>query len=468
MSKKGKICVVAASAIIAAPILLTSPVSAASNANGILSKIERQLSVNQILKDIERLSMDEYGENKDNARVTGFEGEHEVARYIQSEFNKLGMNGELSTIEGIDGFIDEGATLTVGGEKIEVKTMTFSQATNGPLEGELVYAGLGTEEECKNANVEGKIVLIQRGELSFAQKAQNAYANGAKGVIIYNSASGMLGGTLGSLEGSKGPTVGMSLEDGTKLAKRIQAGETVTISMEVKTLVKQDSYSYNVIGEIPAHKNTKNPQTIVLGAHFDSVNCPGANDNASGTATILEVARLLSKPEVKNKLQYNVRFVAFGAEEIGLIGSDQYVTQLVESGEDENLVGMINLDMVGVGDQVLTYNLNDKASHKITDIAEDNIKELGYKYGGHLNSGSSDHAPFEAAGIPAVFIQFDKDPYYHTDEDTLDKIDPQNIKETATLVLNMLMDMNDTKQEKQKHKPLKGKIEFENQQMSRK
>lgn len=101
--------------------------------------------------------------------------------------------------------------------------------------------------------------------------------------------------------------------------------------------------------------------------------------------------------------------------------------------------------MVGVGNQVVTYNLNDKADHKITDIAEDNIKELGYKYGGHFNPGSSDHTPFEAAGIPSVFIQFDKDPYYHTDEDTIDKIDPQNIKETATLVLNRLMDMNDTK-----------------------
>jgi aminopeptidase YwaD len=343
--------------------------------------------------------------------------------------------------------------------------MTFSQATNGPVEGKLVYAGLGTEEDCKNANLDGNIALIQRGEFTFAQKAKNAYANGAKGVIIYNNTSGILGGTLGSLGDSKGPTVGMSLEDGAKLADRIKVGKTVMASMEVKTLVKENSYSYNVIGEIPAHKNTENPQTIVLGAHFDSVSCPGANDNASGTATILEVARLLSKPEVKNKLQYNVRFVAFGAEEIGLRGSEQYVDQLVKSGEAENIAGMINLDMVGVGDQVVTYNLNDEASHKITDLAEDNIEELGYVYGGHFNSGSSDHAPFEAAGIPSVFIQFDKDPYYHTDEDTLNKIDPQNIKETATLVLNMLMDMNDTKQEKQKHKPLKGKIEFENQQM---
>ena len=430
-----------------------------------MSKIERQLSVNKILKDIERLSMDLNGDNQDNARITGFEGEHEAAKYIQSQFNKLGMSTELRTIEGIDGFIDEGATLTVDGKNIEVKTMTFSQATDGNVEGELAYAGIGTPEECEKAKLDGKIALIQRGNIPFAEKAKNAYDNGAKGVIIYNNADGMVNGTLGSLDDSKGPTVGMSKEDGSALVDKLNDGDVVKASMEVNTLVNPNSFSYNVIGNISAQKSVKNPQTLVIGAHFDSVSCPGANDNASGTATILEVARLLSQPEIKNKLQYNIEFVAFGAEEIGLIGSDEYVAQLVESGKAENVAGMINLDMVGVGDQVVTYNLNKDADHKMTDLAEANINELGYKYGGHYNSGSSDHAPFEASGIPAVFIQFDEDPYYHTDEDTLDKIDPQNIKETATLVLNMVMDMNDKKPQKTNHKPLKNKIDFENEQM---
>lgn len=466
MSKKKKICVVAASAVIVAPMLFTTPASASSVSNGILSKIERQLSVNKILKDIERLSMED-GQNKDNARVTGFEGEHEAAKYIQSQFKKLGLNSELKTVDGIDGFIDEGSSLTINNQSVTVKTLTYSQPTNQKLEGELVYAKTGTENECKEANLRGKIALIQRGTISFADKAKNAYNNGAIGVIIYNNASGMLNGTLGELNDSVVPTVGMSLEDGKVLVDKVNAGESVNVSMEVNTIVKPNSFSYNVVGELPAHKNVKNPQTLVVGAHFDSVSCPGANDNASGTATILELARLISQPEVKNKLQYNIKFVAFGAEEIGLVGSKEYVEQLVQSGESQNIAGMINLDMVGVGNQVVTYNIDDNSSHKITDIAHENINELGYKFGGHFNSGSSDHAPFEAAGIPSVFIQFDKDPYYHTDEDTLDKIDPQNIKETATLVLNMLMDM----QEKSPNKPNKPNkkqfknIEFENEEM---
>lgn len=469
MGTKKQFYAVLASTVIAAPIIFTSPASAGANASGLFSKLERQLSVNRIISNIEKLSMDELLQNnQDNARVTGFEGEHEAAKYILSQFKSLGLNSELKTIDNIDGFIDEGSTCIINGNKIEVKTMTYSQATNGIVEGEVVYAGIGKTENFENVDVKGKIALIKRGEITFAEKAKNAYDNGAIGVIIYNNSAGMLNGTLGSLTDSKGPTVGMSLADGQSLADRLAKEETINASLEVNTKVKENSYSYNVIGEIPAHKNAKDPQTIIIGAHFDSVSCPGANDNASGTATILEVAKLLSQPEIKNKLQYNVRFVAFGAEEIGLIGSDEYVTQLVESGEAKNIAGMINLDMVGVGDSLVTYNINNEVDQKMTDLAEASIKELDYEYAGHKNSASSDHAPFEYAGIPSVFIQFSPDPYYHTDEDTVDKIDPENIRETSTVVLDMVMDMNNKKPEKLNNKIQKSNVKYENQQMPRK
>lgn len=469
MTTKKQICAVLASTVIAAPILFTSTASAGSNANGIFSKLERQLSVNRIMKDIQKLSMDEILENnKDNARVTGFEGEHEAANYILDQFKNLGLSTELRTIENIDGFIDEGSKLKVDGENIEVKTMTYSKPTTKSLEGELVYVGLGKTEDFEKIDVNGKIAIIQRGTISFADKAINAYNNGAKGVIIYNNTNGMLSGTLGSLADSKIPTVGMNLEQGEKLVTKLNAGETVMASLNVDTQIRADSHSYNVIGEIGANKGIKNPQTIIIGAHFDSVSCPGANDNASGTATILELAKLLSQPEIKSKLQYNVRLVAFGAEEIGLIGSDEYVAQLIESGEAENIAGMINLDMVGTGDRLVTYNLNKEADHKMTDLAEASIKELGYKYGGHYNSSSSDHAPFEASGIPSVFIQIDDDPYYHTDEDTVDKIDPFNIEMTSKVVLDIVMDMNNKKPEKLNHKIQRVNMEYESQQMPRK
>lgn len=469
MGTKKQFYAVLASTVIAAPIIFTSPASAGANASGLFSKLERQLSVNRIINDIEKLSMDEFLQNnQDNARVTGFEGEHEAAKYILAQFKNLGLNTELRTIDNIDGFIDEGSTCMINGETVEVKTMTYSQATDGVVEGELVCAGLGKTADFENIDVKGKIALIKRGDITFVDKAKNAYANGAIGVIIYNHTAGMLNGTLGSLTDSKGPTVGMSLDDGQKLVDRLGDGEVVKASLQVNTKVKENSYSYNVIGEIPAHKNVKDPQTIIIGAHFDSVSCPGANDNASGTATILEVAKLLSQPEIKNKLQYNVRFVAFGAEEIGLIGSDEYVTQLVESGEAKNIAGMINLDMVGVGDSLVTYNINDEADHKMTYLAEASIKELDYEYEGDYNSQSSDHAPFEYAGIPSVFIQFSPDPYYHTDEDTVDKIDPENIRETSMVVLDMVMDMNDKKPEKLNNKIQKSNVKYENQQMPRK
>ncbi|MGL5315138.1 MAG: PA domain-containing protein, partial [Peptostreptococcaceae bacterium] len=223
MATKKQICTVLASTVIAAPILFTTPVLAGANANGIISKLERQLSVNRIIKDIERLSMDELMQNnQDNARVTGFEGEHEAAKYILGQFEKLGLQTELRTIDNIDGFIDEGSSCEIDGQAINVRTMTYSKATNGVVEGEVVHVGLGNSGDFEEVDVNGKIALIQRGEISFAEKAKNAYDKGAIGVIIYNNQNGSLAGTLGSLADSKGPTVGMSKEDGETLAERLK------------------------------------------------------------------------------------------------------------------------------------------------------------------------------------------------------------------------------------------------------
>src|SRR5262249_56768081 len=84
------------------------------------------------------------------------------------------------------------------------------------------------------------------------------------------------------------------------------------------------------------------PKSIVIGGHFDSVPAgPGANDNGSGTATTLELARVLAQAPT----QFTLRFVAFDAEEIGLLGSSHYVAQLSDA-ERPSIVAVINLDLV--------------------------------------------------------------------------------------------------------------------------
>ncbi|MGE5630696.1 MAG: M28 family metallopeptidase [Caulobacteraceae bacterium] len=196
--------------------------------------------------------------------------------------------------------------------------------------------------------------------------------------------------------------------------------------------------SQNVIGTLKADRGNKHNGTIVMGAHIDCVNTPGANDNASGVATMLEAARVLSK----EKLAYDIKFAAFGAEEIGLVGSYQYVNSLSEE-ELSDTVAMINMDMVGVGDTVGVMTVNEDAESFIADLAEAYLDKFGYRHS-RSTSSSSDHEAFELSGIPSVFLDVNPDPYYHTDEDSLDKIQLDNLYKVGSLVTAMTYDIAKT------------------------
>ena len=396
----------------------------------------QEINIQKIMDDIALLAVN------DNARVTGFEGEHDAANYLVDEFQNLGIKTRKQMVTDIVGYIAETPEVYINGEAINAKPLTYSNKANA-LEGELVYCGLGKPDSFNNIDVKGKIALIKRGEISFADKVNNATANGAKGVIIYNNVDGALNGTLGNYDSDRAPSVSIDKATGDALTARINQGEKINASITLDTQIEENSYSYNVVANIPAANSPRTKQTIVLGAHFDSVQCPGANDNASGTAAILEIAKILSQPEYKEKLNYNIEIVAFGAEEIGLIGSQEYVKSLQDSGKIDKVKGMINLDMIGLGDAIQTYNIDPNASHDLTNIAEKHVQNLGYDYGGHYNSSSSDHAPFEAVGVPSVFLNYSPDPNYHTDKDITEAIDPQNVENMINVVLNIILDMQD-------------------------
>ena len=114
---------------------------------------------------------------------------------------------------------------------------------------------------------------------------------------------------------------------------------TKSISVTYQWFTHEGKKIANVIGTLPS-ANPNNQSKIVVGAHFDTVpNSPGADDNGSGTALLLEVAKVLSQ----FKFNCAIEFVAFNAEEVGLVGSSHYVQQASQAGED--ILLMINIDM---------------------------------------------------------------------------------------------------------------------------
>ncbi|PTX55359.1 aminopeptidase YwaD [Melghirimyces profundicolus] len=383
--------------------------------------------------------------DRDNARVTGFEGEHRAADYIAGELEKYGIQVERQKFP-IIAFLSHGAELTVQSpvsEELHPRTFTYTPAT--PEEGltaDLAYAGLGRTGDFENTDVEGKIALIRRGEFTFYEKVQNAARAGAIGAIIFNHSEGQINGTLG--QPTEIPAISLSQSEGEGLLDILNAGETVTVTMTADVEMSE-SYSQNVIGTLSPRKGSADhTKTIVVGAHYDGVDTPAANDNASGTATLLEMARVLAD----QRLHHEVKVVFFGAEEVGLVGSHRYVEFLSEE-ERANTAAMINMDMVGVGDTIGIMTATEDADSFVADMAEEYVKTLGEPYE-RTTSTRSDHVPFEEAGIPVAFLNYHSDPNYHTDEDTLDKIRIENLDHMGTLVTRLTYDMANNHQLPQK------------------
>ena len=189
-----------------------------------------------------------------------------------------------------------------------------------------------------------------------------------------------------------------------------------------------DGNADNVLAQIPG--SIEPEKVVIVGAHYDSTTfsgpaAPGADDNASGTAALLEIARVLT--EEGASFRYTLRFVAFASEEFGLFGSDAYSALLRSQGVE--VVAMLNTDMNAyraAGDTLDLDMVTDNATEWLTDL----VQEIAHVYlpalptrEGRLSGGTSDHQPFYQDGYPAVFFFEDTgsySPYIHTGNDVVD------------------------------------------------
>jgi aminopeptidase YwaD len=305
------------------------------------------------------------------------------------------------------------------------RAMYFSPSTPaGGLTAGVVEGGLGRPDDFTRTAVSGKIALIERGSLRFREKAENAAAAGAVAAIIYNTQPGELIGTL--VQPARIPVVSLSGEDGQKLLGLVRA-RAVAVHLDVQTANEQRT-TWNIIGTKPGSRDPH--RVLVVGAHRDTVAAaPGANDNSSGVAVALEVAEILQAVS----LGTTVRFVFFGAEEEGLFGSDYYVSHA----GDGSIIGMVNLDMEGVGTrlEVATFRGSDVLARAAARIAA----ELRIPVSVTREDGS-DHVNFERIGVPVVFLFRPDDPEYDTPRDTVDRVNPALLEVSARLALAVVLD----------------------------
>ena len=206
----------------------------------------------------------------------------------------------------------------------------------------------------------------------------------------------------------------------------------------------------NVIGAIPGSNPELKDEWIILGAHYDHLGLGGeysmersaagqihngADDNASGTAGILELARVVSENRVG--LDRSVMFMAFAGEELGLFGSNHFVNY--PTIELENAVAMLNFDMIGRlnDNRVFVGGVGTSPDFEsLLDRFNDPIGlTLDYSESG---SGSSDHTSFNIKKIPVLFFFSGLHSDYHRPSDTSEKINAEGARNVLMLAYNMI------------------------------
>jgi aminopeptidase YwaD len=356
-------------------------------------------------------------------RESTTEEEREAAEYLASQFTDFGYSVEIQPFS-VEKLSPEQSGLTLqpdspDTEKIEV--FPLSGSNFGKASGVLVSVGLGRMDDMPAEDLEGRIALIERGEITFQRKARNAREAGAVGVVIYNNEVGNFRGNLGY--SADIPVVSISRSDGQRLRELASATEIdATISLQMV-----ESPSRNVIAE----KAGTGPGAVVVGAHYDTVpNVPGANDNASGTAVVLTVAQALSQ----RTLPFTVRFIAFGSEELGLLGSRAYVDSLSNE-ERGQILAMLNFDALGSG-----TSLGALGDPDLIDIVVEQGRRQGIEVEVRpgLQGSSSDHASFASAGVPVIMFFSNDSSRIHTPQDTLEFINPDLPGGAVRLGLDLL------------------------------
>jgi hypothetical protein len=177
--------------------------------------------------------------------------------------------------------------------------------------------------------VPGHIALIQRGSCNFGVKIQNAETAGASGVIIFNEGNPGRTGVMGiSIIDANGtpfvPTIPVAFTTfaiGDDLYTDYQTGPAPVLSLNIQAIVDPNRTDWNVIAD---SKGGDKNHVVVVDAHLDAIYGEGMLDNASGSVTILDIAQLMKNVNPTNHL----RFIWFGGEEIGLLGSQFYVGNL--------------------------------------------------------------------------------------------------------------------------------------------
>ena len=247
-----------------------------------------------------------------------------------------------------------------------------------------------------------------------------------------------------SAEGIKNsvPIISMVPEHYNRLYRILEREIPVTIEMEVKNEIGHPTKAANVIGEWPG--TDLKDEIVIVGGHFDSWHTsPGATDNIAGCAVALEAVRILKAIGVQPRR--TIRVAWWGSEEDGIFGSRAYVAEVFGSPDTETKPAYDKFSVYFNQDngarQFRGINLqNNEYARQIFEAWIEPFEDLGMTTLSIRNTGSTDHIPFDRAGLPG--FQFIQDRIGqgtgHTNMDFYDNLIPEDLKKNAVIMASFV------------------------------
>jgi Zn-dependent M28 family amino/carboxypeptidase len=466
-----------------------------------------EFSADRYLQQVVYLSRDEM-----KGRGNGSPELEKAADYLAEQFKAFGLspagegNTYFQTFQVTTGAaLGPKSELQLNGVSLKVNQdyVPIAFSNTAEVAGALAFVGYGITapefnyDDYAGINVSGKIVLALRHEpqeldpksvfngtnftshATFINKAVNAKAHGAKGVIFitdpnnHSAEEQGVGNATRSVETDNVgiPAVHAKREAFIQVFK--DAGKDLaTIQTSIDSQLKPQSFDLpsvqarvatdvirtrkperNVIGAITGSDPVLKNEWVVVGAHYDHLGLGdsnslapsqigqihhGADDNASGTAGVLELAREAAKN--RSSLKRSILFMTFAGEELGLLGSSNFVNH--PTIPLANVMGMINLDMIGrvSNDRIYIEGVGTSPNFRPWLDKLNESVGLMIEYSSSA-SGGSDHMSFNSKKIPVVFFFSGLHADYHKPSDTYDKINAAGGVKVLSLAYLMLQKM---------------------------
>ena len=326
-------------------------------------------------------------------------------------------------------------------QNLHITALGYSGSTDGEITADVAgFASLEAMEAAPLEQTKGKIVFINY----FTERTRTGegYSNSVK--VRYEAglfakekgAVAVLIRSIGTdshrfphtgvstLNKNPLPAAALSAPDADQLVRIMERTETVRISLDIKVAYRETGYSWNVIAQVNGRETPE--KVVLIGAHLDSWDLgTGALDDGAGVAITSAAAHLIG--ELPRKPRSSIRLVLFGNEEAGLWGAKQYVAANTGILDDHLYASESDF---GAG-PVWRFDTDNPV---LMETAMPVLEVLGIEKGEAASSGGPDIGPLQEKGVRIFRLRQDGSDYFdyhHTADDTLDKIDPERLKQNV-------------------------------------